>query len=658
MNDIDQRLNEMFDRRGGDVGDSDDGFGAILRRSRRRKVATITLAVVSVALVVAVPIGGIALHDAARDRKTRPAMDVVLPDAPAGFEQGVVPYASIAYPDGWYLLDTSPLTPMGIAQPDPILDGPILQLSNVDPDVARSPRCFVSDEWPADDAVMLTVGVYAKAELFDDIDTSDRWPVEPAPYPPNTDPSCREQHEQAIWTADNGLVYWASIGWGRDASPAEIDAVQRAFESLRVPSTDAPWLSTMAAYRGQGSPRAVLGTTVRGDDVLTFVAYLELYETLWVGVESNGQWTTATGPHTGSTEEPVQAGLSVVGRNATLLDGVISPRVSRVEVRTGAGDVAPMQVVPIPASLGVDDRYVWALIDGSDEDAAVVGYDEHGEPIGVPNYAVEPSRQIASGEEAGEPWSLEVTHDNSGWGLNMTYDNGSGGGGGIDLGDKAFGSIGISGPSWDIESGYSTTSLNASGVVTDRAAAMSYELVDGSTLDAQLFDVPADAFGGGAKAFVMFVPVDVLVNAGDLVLYDAAGDEIARQYFDASPVALFPKVLEEASPEALDAMRDLQLAGGVAARYFYDHDGQWTGFDPAAASAISGNVTYNASTTAITGEVSLRVTGKTALVLATRTPAGDVYSACFQGDAAGGTMEGRNDPTDASECSNGWLNEP
>jgi hypothetical protein len=187
---------------------------------------------------------------------------------------------------------------------------------------------------------------------------------------------------------------------------------------------------------------------------------------------------------------------------------------------------------------------------------------------------------------------------------------------------------------------------------------MTYELEDGAAIEAQLFDVPPEAFGGGARAFVLFVPVDTLVNAGDLVLYDAGGNEIARQSFDNSPVAIFPNVLETASPDALDAMRDLQLAGGVAARYFYDHDGQWTGFDPSAASAISSDVTYNASSTAVTGEVSLRVSGKKDLVLATRTPSGDIYSACLAGGPDGGAIEGRNDVTDASACSNGWLNEP
>jgi hypothetical protein len=49
-------------------------------------------------------------------------------------------------------------------------------------------------------------------------------------------------------------------------------------------------------------------------------------------------------------------------------------------------------------------------------------------------------------------------------------------------------------------------------------------------------------------------------------------NELGSQYLDFSPVALFPKVLDASSPEAIDAMKALQLAGAVAARFFYEHD--------------------------------------------------------------------------------------
>lgn len=121
-------------------------------------------------------------------------------------------------------------------------------------------------------------------------------------------------------------------------------------------------------------------------------------------------------------------------------------------------------------------------------------------------------------------------------------------------------------------------------------------------------------------------------------------------------MALFPKVIEHSPPDAIEAMKALQLAGAVAEQFFYEHD-SWAGFDPAAASAISDAVAYNTSSTAVVGEVSLRVANKNSMVLSTKTPSGDVYSACFE-EGPGFAMEGRNDTSDPSGCSNGWLNAP
>jgi hypothetical protein len=653
MNDLEQQLRKMFRRREADVLVGPRPARPVVRRTRRRQVGVVAATVLAVAAVVLVPILGLRLRAGST---LRPAGEVVLPDAPSGFEAAALPYASIAFPNKWYLLDTSPLTPTGAQQPDIEPSGPILQLASFDPDLPHSPRCMVDPDSIPSDGVLLTVGVTAADEASLD-QPSGTWPAQLAPFPSGTEPVCAQEREQASWTAPSGVVYWAKAGWGADASQANIEAMHQAFDSLRFPTTDRPWLDGMAAFQGQGSPRAVLGTTTLGDDILTFVAYLELDKTLWVGVESNGPWTSAMAPHTGSDPNPpISAGLSVVGDQAALLDGTITSQVSRVEVRTDDGDVVPMNIVPLPASLGTDDRYVWALVPGAGERSTVVGYDAHGNPVGNPMYPVGPTQEVAHGEEAGQPWTLKVTHDNTGWGLSFSYNGGSGGGGGTDLGDKVFGGAGSGGPSWNIDTGWSTAPRDLEGVVTSRAAKVEYKLVEGRRIEASLYPLPSDAFGGGAQAYLLFIPNDVLIQAGDLVAYDGKGNELGSQYLDFSPVALFPKVLDASSPEAIDAMKALQLAGAVAARYFYDHD-SWEGFDPASAARISDAVTYNTSSSAVVGEVSLRVAGKDSLVLATKTPNGDVYSACLQ-DGPSPAMEGRNDTSDPGGCSNGWLNPP
>jgi hypothetical protein len=654
MNDVERGLREMFERRGRDVLDATPPAAPVLRRTRWRQAGTVAVACIAVAAAVLVPIIGSRLGDDARQRII-PAMNVELPQAPAGFRAAALPYASIAYPEQWYLLDTSISLPMAEPTDEAAVPGPVLQLANFDPDVPHSPRCMADPDSIPADGVLLTVGITTEGD--GSLGTPGGWPASLKPYPDNVDPVCAQMHEQATWRAPSGVVYWASAGWGRSAAQQDIDDLHRAYESLLFPPTSRPWIQAMGSIEQRATPRAVLNSTTHGADVLTFVAYLELDRVLVVGVQSNGPWTSGTLPHTGSDpDEPVQAGLSVVGEDAALLDGVISPEVSRVEVRTEAGDAVPMHIDPLPASLGTD-RFVWALVPGAGERSTVVGYDRNGDPIGNPIYPVGGDQTIATGTEAGKPWTLSVTHDNIGWGLNFTWEGeGGGGGGGTDLGDKVFGGTMSGGRSWSIDSGWSTGPRDVAGIVTSNADRVELQLVHGDTLEASVHPLPEAAFGGGASAFVLFIPYDVLVQAGDLVAYDENGRVLGRQYADYTSVALFPKVLEESPPDAIEAMKALQVAGAVAERYFYEHD-SWARFDPAAASAISDSVAYNTSSQAVVGQVSLRVADKNSMVLATETPSGDVYSACFD-DGPGFAMQGRNDTSDPSACSNGWLSPP
>lgn len=652
MNEVERELREMFERRGRDVLGATPPAAPVVRRTRWRQAGTVAVACVVVAIVVLVPIVGTRLGEDAG--KPVPATSVDLRSAPAGFQAAALPYASIAYPEGWYLLDTSVPRSTG-DRTEEVAPGPVLQLANFDPDVPHSPRCMADPDSIPDDGVLLTVGIATEDDAS--LGTPGQWPASLEPYPPNVEPVCAQMHEQATWRAPSGVVYWAGVGWGRSAQQVDVDALHRAFESLQFPPTSRPWIQAMGTVEQRATPRAVLDSTTHGEDVLTFVAYLELDRVLWVGVESNGRWNSASAPHTGSDpDEPVQAGLSIVGEDAALLDGIIAPQVSRVEVRTESGDAVPMHVNHLPPSLGTD-RFVWALVPGAGDRSTVVGYDRKGDPIGNPIYPMGGDQTIATGTEAGKPWTLSLTHDNTGWGLSFMWDGGGGGGGGgSDLGDKVFGGTSVGGRSWSIDSGWSMVPRDVTGVVTSRADRVELQLVNGGSLPASVYRLPDAAFGGGASAFVLFIPNDVLVHAGEMVAYDENGQVLGRHYADYTSVMLFPKVVEQSSPDAVDAMEALRLAGAIAERYFYEHD-SWAHFDPAAASAISNALTYNTSPTAVVGEVSLRVTDENSMVLATKTASGDVYAACFS-DGPGFAMEGRNDTSDASACSNGWLNAP
>jgi hypothetical protein len=268
----------------------------------------------------------------------------------------------------------------------------------------------------------------------------------------------------------------------------------------------------------------------------------------------------------------------------------------------------------------------------------------------------ETSLLIASGEQDGERWTMRVTSSpGSGLGLSWGYEALGAGGGGISpmrQGRIFQGYGGSSSPDYpDHDATRPRLPIGISGQVAVQAERVELRLERGPVMEAALYRLP-DELIGPAKVFLLFVPGDTLLLAGDLVAYDGSGAELSREYFDLSPVSLFPKVLEESPPEAVAVMKDLQLAGAVVGRYFNTH-GSYSGLDPDSASAIASEVKFNTSPVAVPGEVSIRVSGPQSVVLASATADGAIYSACM--DSPGGSVYGRNDTSDPQGCTNGWL---
>jgi hypothetical protein len=268
----------------------------------------------------------------------------------------------------------------------------------------------------------------------------------------------------------------------------------------------------------------------------------------------------------------------------------------------------------------------------------------------------ERSLLLASGEHDGERWALRVTNGpGSGFGLSWGYEELGVGGGGISpMPQRRIfqGYGGSSSPDYpDHDPTRTPLPIGISGQVAVQADRVELRLERGPVLEAALYQLP-DELIGPAKVFLLFVPGDTLLLAGDLVAYDDSGAELGRVYFDLSPVSLFPKVLEESPPQAVAVMKDLQLAGAVVGRYFNAH-GSYSGLDPDSASAISSEVVFNASPVAIPGEVSIRVSGPEDLVLASATADGSIYSVCIV--YGGVSAYGRNDTSDPLGCTNGWL---
>jgi hypothetical protein len=269
----------------------------------------------------------------------------------------------------------------------------------------------------------------------------------------------------------------------------------------------------------------------------------------------------------------------------------------------------------------------------------------------------ETSLLLASGEQDGEPWALRVTSSpQSGYGLSWGYENLGAGGGGISPMRQGWifqGYGGSSSPDYpDHDPTRPPLPIGISGQVAVQAERVELRLERGPAVEVALYRLP-DELIGPAKVFLLFVPGDTLLLAGDLIAFDGSGAELGREYFDLSPVSLFPKVLKESPPEAVEVMKDLQLAGAVVGRYFNTH-GSYSGLDLDSASAISSEVVFNTSSVAIPGEVSIRVSGPQSLVLASATADGAIYSACMEG-GPGGSVYGRNDTSDPQGCTNGWL---
>jgi hypothetical protein len=527
MNDLERDLHELLENKARDASPTVEPDPGVLKRARRRQVGTVVTTVVVVATLVVGSAAAVRLLGGIDETTTpEPATVPVLPDAPPGFASAALPYASIAYPEDWYLLDTSPLVPLGVAQPG-MLSGPVLQLANFDPDLPHSPRCMVDPDALPPEGVLLTVGVITPGEAEFVGESSGPWPVDLAPLPNNADPVCTggPRPRVATWTAPSGAIYWANAGRGADASEADVRSMERAFESLAFPDTAEPQMSRMAAFQGQGTPRVVLGTERIGDGLATIVAFVELNKSLLVGISGSEGGSCCTGsafaPHSGSSEQPVSSTITLTDEG-TLVTGVISPEVADAELVTGNGERLPVTIASLPPSMGYEDRVVWGVAPGADDRATIVGFDEQGNPIGDPILPAGPRITIASGEDpVAGPWELYLEPTNDGTGLGFGFVNGGGGGGCClrplkrDFQLDGYGSGGNE-PS------------NITALASDVVAQVVFESADGSTVEGGVYPVP-DASIGVPQVVLVIVPKDVALE-GNLVAYDADGNEVGREF--------------------------------------------------------------------------------------------------------------------------------
>jgi len=658
MNDVERELRTMFVRREHDTTDPPQPPHGLIRRTRMRQALIVTT---SIATVVVVAVASLTVFRAlSRDGRERPAdSQVVLPDAPPGFSSAALPFASIAYPEDWYLLDTSPLV-YGVAEPSGVPSGPVLQLANFDPDLPQSPRCMVDPDALPAGAVLLTVGIMTPEDAESANPPSGPWPVELQPLPSNQDPVCvgGPRPRIAVWTAPNGLIYWANAAKGPDASGADVQAMEQALASLVFPPTDQPQMTRMAAFQGQGTPRVVLGTERIGSSVATLVAYVELNTALWVGASGDDDGSCCLGgafaPHSGSTAEPITSTISITP-DGTLVYGVISPEVTEVELVTSNGDALPVSIVDLPPSMGYEDRVVWGIAPGADERATIVGYDADGNPIGNPILPAGPRVTIATGEDPeGGPWELYLEPTSDGTGLGFGFTTG-GFGGGCCL-KPLEGDFRLDG--WGTGGGPSDITALASEAVTR----VLFEAASGVEIEGGVYPVPDETLGIPRVALVI-VPSDVPLE-GELVAFGDGGNELGRELItqdQGEPPGPTPEIDEVWTP--------LRNARDAIGRWEAEHGHSLEGFSLDAAREAFPKIAWNASGVgkSVPGEVSIRGlapaggderTGWSGWTLALVGATPDLQTYCIAvniDESGGGNFRyGIQDAGDYPGCRGGW----
>lgn len=245
------------------------------------------------------------------------------------------------------------------------------------------------------------------------------------------------------------------------------------------------------------------------------------------------------------------------------------------------------------------------------------------------------------------PWRYDVVvYEDQGPSLELTFSDGSGGGGDFQAisPGQVFGGWGVTGPQ-----GQDGTFVGVDARVTPSAGRVVIELDDGRTFDTTLIPIP-ERFAGPVSAALAFLPTSAvgrqLEIAGDLVAYDASGIELGRESLtNEEPAGPTPEI--DAVWRALRKARDL-LPDGL-------EFGSVTDLSPALASELVDGIAFNDAVRVIPGEVSIRGVESDRFVLVGATP-DEVFCLGVRIDEGGGGnfKYGNDDAAGWSDCAGGW----
>ncbi|MEW6059887.1 MAG: hypothetical protein AB1551_07105 [Actinomycetota bacterium] len=181
----------------------------------------------------------------------------------------------------------------------------------------------------------------------------------------------------------------------------------------------------------------------------------------------------------------------------------------------------------------------------------------------------------------------------------------------------------------------------AFGVVSERVAAVEARVPGAGTFPGTIVPIPS-SLGSSYRAFRVEMPGS---PRGTLIALDADGNVIAEE-----PLAPAEPTSEPTPGFSADwAQSSLRISLTVAKVYFTDA-ASYAGFDPKAAVSIEPTLTYNTSTTALVGEISIRAVTDSTILLVTRSFDGRLWCIADHTDENGRTWYGTTDAQSIAEC--------
>jgi hypothetical protein len=623
MNDLEHDLRELFDSKVRDASISAEPAPTLVRRARRRQLATVAASVVlGVALVVA-SIAGISALTSSR-QEPQP----VGPPEDQGLRSVVLPHATLTYPADWYLLELAGR------------DGPRFQISNFDPGLETFDCGGDASKVPAGGVIMTVLG-----GVVEWVDQPRMWPVELDTTTSGCDVA------SAVWQTPEGDDLIATASFAPDAGANNRDALAEAFASLAT--SDEP--KTESFF---GDANLVLDSMDSPAGPVALYAYRE-DGWAWIGIAG------PTGSHL--------SGAGRVGRDVPVADesvtmyldtwggvvwGDVSTAATRAEFRTVEGRTYPGSLIKLPDTLAVTGHQgVWGIVEGTTGDrVTTLLYDEQGNPLNT-DFPTGARVTIATGTDPeGGPWELYLEPTNEGTGLGFGFTHGGSGSGcclGPLSGDFQLDGFG----------GGSDEPSNITSLASQAVTRIEFETASGERIEGALYPVP-DASLGIPQIGLVIVPSTVAL-AGQLVAYDANGVEVGREDVGDNPEPPGPTneidVVWERLRNGRDAIQD----------YATGHQGSLARLDGDVSLKLDPFIRWNDGELA-DGQVSVRgvaraggseLTGlsgwNVVLVSATVGPngsVGNVYCIAVNiAEGGGGNLRyGTQDAAMYEECRGGW----